>query len=163
MLLRTFPLLTGLFQETTPRDIPMPSGTVLLLIFFALVFVVAWRLIVNRSEPAIHAEPHAGAHTEHDVEVASRASGIDLSAAVPEDLTLIEGIGPKINQILHEKGIHTFAELAETSPEFLSALLREHRIPGTPITWPEQARLAALGDWDGLKTLQQNLTAGRRA
>jgi hypothetical protein len=30
-----------------------------------------------------------------------------------------------------------------------------------PGTWPEQARLAAAGNMDGLKALQERLTAGR--
>ena len=168
MLQLLLPLATALRQETTPRDIPMPSTTVLLLLFFGFVFIVAWRLLANRSEiPAYHAgEPHSEAHAE----LSTRAAALDVPAAIgdlpavsPDNLTLIEGIGPKINQILNDNSIHTFAELAETSPEFLSHLLRAHRIPGVTVTWPEQARLASLGDWEALKTLQQNLTAGRRA
>ena len=31
-----------------------------------------------------------------------------------------------------------------------------------PATWPEQARLAAAGQWDELKTLQESLKGGRR-
>jgi len=137
----------------------MPSGAVLLLIFFALVFVIAWRLIANRSEPPlIHAAAHPAAHETSPLE--TRAQPVEIAG---DDLTLIEGIGPHIQKLLHENGIYTFGELAETSPEFLSELLRAHRLPGVTVTWPEQARLAALGDWDGLKTLQENLTAGRRA
>lgn len=160
MLFPALPLFAGFFTESSPQDIPMPSPAVLLLLFFALVFIVAWRLMVNRSDaPLPHGESHGSAeHTP--APTATRTQPAELA---PDDLTIIEGIGPKINQILHENGISTFAELAETSPEFLSELLRAHRIPGVTVTWPEQARLAALGDWDGLKTLQQNLTAGRRA
>ena len=29
-------------------------------------------------------------------------------------------------------------------------------------TWPEQAKLAAAGDWDGLKKLQDELKGGKR-
>jgi predicted flap endonuclease-1-like 5' DNA nuclease len=158
MLMPVIPLLTGLLQESTPQDIPMPSGAVLLLIFFALVFVVAWRLIVNRSEaPLLPAESRPAAHQTPPLE--TRAQPVEIAG---DDLTLLEGIGPHIQKLLNENGIHTFTELAETSPEFLNELLRAHRLPGVAVTWPEQARLAALGDWDGLKTLQENLTAGRR-
>ena len=31
-----------------------------------------------------------------------------------------------------------------------------------PATWPEQARYAAAGDWDGLKQFQATLKGGRR-
>lgn len=156
MLQLLLPHASAYLQETTPRDIPMPSGTVLILVFLALVFIVAWRLIANLESAPLNAAAHADHAAPH---AGSRAQTIELT---PDDLTIVEGIGPKISQIIHENGIHTFAELAETSPEFLSQLLRTHHIPGSPVTWPEQARLAALGDWDGLKTLQQNLTAGRR-
>lgn len=164
MLQFSLPLAAGLFQETTPQDIPMPSATILLLLFFALVFIVAWRLLANRNEMPVqhaagHAEPHPAAHAE----APTRTAAVDLPAVTPDDLTIVEGIGPKIKQILNEAGIYTFKELSETSPEYLSDLLRSHRLPNVPVTWPEQARLASLGDWDGLKTLQQNLTAGRRA
>ncbi len=157
MLQILFPQAGAFLQETTPQNIPMPSGTVLLLIFLALVFIVAWRLIANLESAPLHESAHSDHATPH---AGSRAQSIELT---PDDLTIVEGIGPKIGQLLHENGIHTFSELAETSPEFLAELLRTHHIPGSPVTWPEQARLAALGDWDGLKTLQQNLTAGRRA
>lgn len=172
MLHRIIPLAAGLLQETTAQDIPMPSTTVLLLLFFAIVFIVAWRLMANRSElptqhvdghtyhaAADHAEPHPAAH----VEASTRAAFVDLPGVTSDDLTIVEGIGPKIKLILNEAGIYTFQELSETSPEYISELLRAHRLPNVPVTWPEQARLAALGDWEALKTLQQNLTAGRRA
>jgi hypothetical protein len=31
-----------------------------------------------------------------------------------------------------------------------------------PATWPEQAKLAAQGDWEGLEALQDELKGGRR-
>jgi len=171
MLFPVFPLLAGAPAETTPQDIPLPSATVLLLIFFALVFIVAWRLMANRSAaPVAHTDAHGDAHSDAQSDTRSdapEALSVETHAqtleTVPDDLTIVEGIGPKIKQILNENGIYTFAELAETSPEFLGKLLRAHRLPNVPVTWPEQARLASLGDWDGLKTLQENLTAGRRA
>jgi predicted flap endonuclease-1-like 5' DNA nuclease len=42
-----------------------------------------------------------------------------------EDLTPIEGIGPKINKVLQEAGITTFVQLAETEVEQLNQLLKE--------------------------------------
>ena len=164
MLQFSLPLAAGLLQETSPQDIPMPSATVLLLLFFALVFLVAWRRLANRTElPVHHAVGHTELHPAAHVEAPTRTAVVDLPAVAPDNLTIVEGIGPKIKLILNEAGINTFKELSETSPEFLSDLLRSHRLPNVPVTWPEQARLAALGEWGALKTLQQNLTAGRRA
>jgi predicted flap endonuclease-1-like 5' DNA nuclease len=85
----------------------------------------------------------------------------------PDDLTRIEGIGPKISGLFQDAGILTFAQLAASRPEELSQILREEdeRLArlADPSTWPQQASLAAAGAWDALEDLQKELTAGRRA
>ncbi len=82
----------------------------------------------------------------------------------PNDLKQIEGIGPKIEQLLNDHGIWTFAQLANTSVDRLRAILEaggpNFRL-ADPTTWPEQARLAAEGAWDELRALQERLRAGR--
>ena len=83
-----------------------------------------------------------------------------------ENLEIIEGIGPKIADKLHESGIHTFAQLAEATPETLEQILRGAKLYGglsSMSTWGEQAVLAAAGKWDELKALQERLNAGREA
>ncbi len=82
----------------------------------------------------------------------------------PDDLTIVEGIGPKIASLLQQAGITTFAQLAQTDVSKLEAILRQAALPfADPGTWPEQARLAAAGKLDELKTLQESLRGGRRA
>ena len=79
-----------------------------------------------------------------------------------DDLKVIEGIGPKIAAVLAEAGIVTFSQLAGTSIERLHQILdRPNLSLADPTTWGEQARLAAVGDWDALKNLQDQLKAGR--
>lgn len=92
------------------------------------------------------------------------ATGRAAPAAVaPDDLELIEGIGPKVSRLLREHGITTFAQLATTNVGHLERILREANLPMMdPRTWPEQARLAAEGKWDALKALQEELKGGRR-
>jgi predicted flap endonuclease-1-like 5' DNA nuclease len=80
-----------------------------------------------------------------------------------DDLARIEGIGPKIAAMLREKGILTFAQLAETEPSRLAELLKEAGIGADPTTWPEQAALAAAAKWEELDALQEELKGGRRA
>ncbi|NOZ50945.1 MAG: DUF4332 domain-containing protein [Chloroflexi bacterium] len=80
----------------------------------------------------------------------------------PDDLTRIEGIGPKISGILHEAGIHTFAQLATGDVATLQSTLEGKVRIFFPDTWPEQAALAAKGDWDALAALQDTFKAGRR-
>lgn len=84
--------------------------------------------------------------------------------AVADDLKLIEGIGPKINSVLADAGIKTFAQLTATSPEMLRKILADAGLSAIndPATWPEQAALAAAGNWDGLALLQNELRGGRR-
>ena len=80
-----------------------------------------------------------------------------------DDLKRIDGIGPKIASVFKTAGIHTFAQLAETDTSRLEEILRESGIRiSNPETWPEQAALAAKGDWEGLKELQEHLKGGRR-
>jgi len=80
-----------------------------------------------------------------------------------DDLAIVEGIGPKIASLFQAAGINTFAQLAATDVERLRQILREAGIRiADPTTWPEQARLAAAGEWDKLKALQDELKGGRR-
>lgn len=86
-------------------------------------------------------------------------------AAVADDLKLVEGIGPKISSVLADAGITTFAQLAQTDPDALSSILTAAGMSAIhdTTTWPEQAALAAAGDWDALALLQNDLRGGRRA
>lgn len=85
-------------------------------------------------------------------------------SAEPEDLSRIEGIGPKINTVLHEAGITTYSQLSKTEVSRLREILNEAGLSRfNPETWPEQSALATKGDWDGLAALQEKLRGGRRA
>jgi predicted flap endonuclease-1-like 5' DNA nuclease len=84
--------------------------------------------------------------------------------AQPDDLKIIEGIGPKISSILQGHGITTFAQLAATDVERLREIMLSVNLRiADPTTWPEQAALAAAGKRDELQTLQNNLKGGRKA
>jgi predicted flap endonuclease-1-like 5' DNA nuclease len=82
----------------------------------------------------------------------------------PDDLKLVEGIGPKISGILEAAGITTFAQLAATDVSRLKQILTDadFTAPANPGTWPEQAGLAAAGKWAELEALQDELKGGRR-
>lgn len=66
-----------------------------------------------------------------------------LAAATPDDLTRINGIGPKVASLLNENGLTTFAQLAQTDVGQLKTILEQagsrYRLLD-PTTWPEQAR-----------------------
>jgi large subunit ribosomal protein L27 len=82
----------------------------------------------------------------------------------PDDLKKIEGIGPKIEQLLHDKGILTFNDLAAASVDAVRAILAEAGPRYTihdPGTWGKQAEMAAAGKWDELKAWQKELDGGK--
>jgi predicted flap endonuclease-1-like 5' DNA nuclease len=94
---------------------------------------------------------------------AARAAGFALKGA--DDLEIIEGIGPKIAELFHKDGIHTFAQLSRTPTPQIQAMLDKagptFRV-ANPGTWSEQALLAAHNRWDALRALCDVLVAGVR-
>ncbi len=86
------------------------------------------------------------------------------SSGEKDDLTKIEGIGPKIADVLASNGIDTFAKLAEMNAEAIKELLvsaGSQYNRADPGTWPKQAELAAKGEWEALKKWQDELEGGR--
>lgn len=100
------------------------------------------------------------------VEATRAAAAVEAIVVTPDDLTVIEGIGPKIAELLAADGITTFAALAATPADRLKEILlaggRRFAI-ADPATWPQQAALAASGDKAGLAALQASLKGGRKA
>ncbi len=87
------------------------------------------------------------------------------ASAGQDDLTVIEGIGPKMQGALRAAGIDTYAKMAQTSEDDFRAAIQAQGMrlaPSIP-TWAEQATYAAKGDFDGLSEFQNSLTAGRRS
>jgi predicted flap endonuclease-1-like 5' DNA nuclease len=81
-----------------------------------------------------------------------------------DDLKAIEGIGPKIENLLHEAGIKTWQKLSETDVSILHSILEKagprYQL-ASPDTWPKQAKLAAEGKWDDLQVYQDSLDGGK--
>lgn len=87
------------------------------------------------------------------------------STPTADDLKVIEGIGPKIADLLAQHGITTFAALAATpAPKVREMLLAagQRFAISDPTTWPEQAKLAAAGDMEALQAFQAQLKGGRK-
>lgn len=82
-----------------------------------------------------------------------------------DDLKIVEGVGPKIEQLLFNAGITTYGQLAATSVQQLKDILAEagsRYVMHDPGTWSAQALLAANGEWENLKAYQDFLNAGKR-
>jgi predicted flap endonuclease-1-like 5' DNA nuclease len=158
------------------------SPWLILAIFLVIVFIVAWAMLRNTDESGADVEVHEGEH-EAQEEVAEKVETLELEEETleevaeeevesepepepvtvePDDLKKIEGIGPKVASLLNENGILTFSQLAETEVENLNVLLDANQLQMMDATsWPEQAKLAAAGDWEALQKLQDDLMGGR--
>lgn len=102
----------------------------------------------------------------------SKKTGASSAAAImfagkkwkTDDLKIVEGIGPKIEELLHKAGIKTWQKLSETSADRLKEIL-DAAGPNfqihDPSTWPKQAGLAAAGKWEELKKWQDELSGGK--
>lgn len=98
---------------------------------------------------------------------AKKSSSITLPSGKKvkqDDLKLVEGIGPKIEELMHAAGITTWAELAAAPIEKLEAILDEagprFRIHD-PATWGKQAAMADAAQWEELEAYQDELKGGR--
>ncbi len=85
------------------------------------------------------------------------------SADKADDLTKVEGIGPKAAEALVNAGIATYAELAKAKADKIKEILTEassRMAHLDPTSWPKQAKMAADGKWDELKEWQDNTKGG---
>lgn len=106
-----------------------------------------------------------GAKAAPKTKAAAKPAAVKKPAAAKADkLTLVEGVGPKIADLLVADGIVTFADLAKAKVETLSAILEKAGSRYTmhkPDSWPQQAALARDGKMDELKKLQDELDGGK--
>lgn len=123
----------------------------------AAAAIAAYAARSGKAAPAA-AEPAAAP------EPAAQPAPAAAAPADGDDLTKVEGIGPKINDLLKAEGINTFADLAATDVERVREILKAAGsafASRDPSTWPDQAKLAADGKWDELKKWQDELDGGR--
>lgn len=111
--------------------------------FFFLMVIIGW-LVSRKQKPA-----DLTAHAHHKRE---------------DDLEIIEGIGPKVAKVLKAAGIRSFDDLAHASVEKVNEVLKSAKLGMMDSAgWIEQAKLAARGDMEGLKKMQDEMKGGRRA
>jgi len=117
----------------------------------------------KKSSTAKKAAPAKAANLEVD-KAAAKAAGFRVkSKPGRDDFTVVEGIGPKINDLIHDAGIHRYAELGKTKVEAIQKILDEAGPRYTlakPGTWPAQADMAAENKWEALKAWQDELDGG---
>ncbi len=85
------------------------------------------------------------------------------SKSKKDDLKVVEGIGPKIEELFNNAGILTFEQLASAPAEKLKEILvaaGSRYQMHDPTTWPSQSKLADEGKWEELKKWQDELNKG---
>lgn len=110
------------------------------------------------------AKPKTVAATKGVIDLAAaKAAGITIKNA--DDLTVIEGVGPKINELFKDNGLNTFAQVGDATVTQMRAILDKggarYRM-ANPGTWAKQAKLAANNKWTELKKLQDELSGGKK-
>ena len=121
-------------------------------------------LVKEDQAPAVSTRlTELGATTEsHPVDEEAEAEAAEAAPAVEaaeaeagDDLSIVDGIGPSYAAALKGAGIKTFAQLSEQTPEGIADTLAKGNAPliagHNADTWPRQAKLAAAGDWSGLR------------
>lgn len=117
------------------------------LAFFFLMVLVGWWVSRNKGEQA---------KVKHELS--------DVGGKSADDLTKLEGVGPKVAKILTEAGYATFAALAKADAAEVDKVLDANKLQMLDSEgWIEQAKLAAAGDMEGLAKLQDELKGGRKA
>lgn len=113
--------------------------------------------VAEVAEVATPTEPEAATKIAHASEILGKR-------VLQDDLKIVEGIGPKIEELLQAGGINTWSLLAEAPVERLQQILSaagESYAIHNPATWSRQAALAATGGWAELRSWQDELDGGK--
>ena len=153
-------LLTGCAQNDDAAGFPWWGWLIVIL----LLVLILWLLFRKQPETQLKTPPAEMEKMDSAVKAAPVVEAPIDVPQLPDDLTLIEGIGPKINEILHAAGVNTFSELAALDAEKIKEILTTAglRLADTS-SWPQQAQLAADGEMEKLQALQDSLKGGRVA
>mgnify|MGYP001325855992 CR=1 FL=1 len=120
--------------------------------------------LIGKTKKKVKATTELGAGAAAPAAVAPKAKIAKAQPPQPDNLKRVEGIGPKIAEVLKASGIDSFAKLAAMTPDQIKDLLNaagDRFSFQDPSTWPAQAELAAQGEWDKLKKWQDELKGGK--
>jgi subtilisin-like proprotein convertase family protein/predicted flap endonuclease-1-like 5' DNA nuclease len=129
-----------------------------------VVEMVAEDVVASTESITVEATNETDEVTEETDETIEETDEAIEETITPDDLKKIEGIGPKIEELLNNAGIFTFAQLADTETDDIQDILdaagsafNRH----DPQTWAEQAEMAANDEWEELKAWQDELVGGK--
>ncbi len=114
--------------------------------------------------PAVEVEEPVVEEAAPEVEAVVEEVVAEAAPVASDDLTKIEGIGPKIAEKLNEAGVNSYADLAGTDTDKIKEILAAaggRFASHDPGTWSKQAEMAAAGNWDDLNAWQDELDGGK--
>lgn len=112
----------------------------------------------TKPAPVVAKAPNVEVDVEATKETVAKKEKVEA-----DDLTKVEGIGPKAAEALVAAGIATFADLSKGDAEKIKEILTEassRMAHLDPTSWPKQAKMAADGKWEELKEWQDNTKGG---
>lgn len=146
-------------SQLTPPPPPAPAAKVVSTPAAAAPVMKAAAPVKKAAAPK--AKPKAAPKAAAIDLKAARAAGIKIKSA--DDLTVIEGVGPKINDLFKKAGLKTFKQVSTATVPQMRKILDDggsrFRI-ANPSTWAKQAKLAANNQWKELHKLQNDLSGG---
>lgn len=166
----TIPLEINVTQEK-PDETPLPvaeePATVTVIIEAPNTEVIVEETTSPSEKPEGNASSPVEETTVNTPIAETTVPTVILAATGDEkdDLTVVEGIGPKIQELLYQYGIRSYRQLAETDVARLKEILSEagpQLAMHDPGTWPSQANLAANDQWEALKSIQGFLKGGKK-
>jgi len=170
-----------LFLQLDPFS--RPVAIIEILILLSAAAFTGWliaRLIYNQQSARLSREIedigsdltdcrslHQKSTTSGSRQIFSPVQTVSLrtGAITKDDLKIIEGIGPKVEEVMNKAGITTFEQLSSTSPATLLEILKNAGQSFQmldPDSWPAQAKLARMGKWQELELLKGKLNGGRQ-
>jgi predicted flap endonuclease-1-like 5' DNA nuclease len=118
---------------------------------------------VQVAKPSIKEKPVETVKSPQTNKTVAPPKPVAKAPQAKDNLSLVEGIGAKVTQTLHDAGIHTFTQLAKADVDTLKGILKAVKnYLANPATWAEQAQLIVDNKIDELKALQETLKGGRR-
>lgn len=134
------PRPTATAPAPSPDPVPEPAGTP--------------AVATAPASPQLGTAALSRAPDELDLDSGGDVIGRTLAV---DDLKVVEGIGPKIEQLLNDSGVHTWHDLSIADVDRLRSILQDagarYRMHD-PSTWPQQAALLVRGDWEGFRDLE---------
>lgn len=141
---------------TTAYDLTDATWEIVLML--TVSFLMGWFFRYLWSMRAVEFTEHGDTHT------ATSTRPERFARYTEADLKIVEGIGPKIEELLKANGVTNWHILAATPIPRLKEILTlggERFQMHDPSSWPDQIALALEGRWDEL-TEYQALTLGGR-